>query len=75
MHPEIIKFWERAGFTIAAYHTSDLPGQIVWFKIKDDKSYGVAAFIGVGGLTRYFIDDSHYSEEEMLKLIKLKAFM
>ena len=75
MHPEIIKFWERAGFTIAAYHTSDLPRPIVWFKIKDDKSYGAAALTGVDGITRYFIDDSNYSEEEMLKLIKLKAFL
>lgn len=75
MHPEIEKFWNEAGYEVErgsyedyVYYTSKLriasPFAIVY---KDGETP-----------TKYFLHDwgnRIYSESEMLKIIKLKAFL
>lgn len=82
MHPEIKKFWERRGKSLGGYSFSGLD---VWFIRSDPEYYDQGGpppplkkdivYIRSGKDKKYRLDDLCYSEEKMLRLIKMKAFI
>ena len=75
LHPNIIAFWERKGLKVMTNWTESSPYQ-VWNLYEGIISkYTVAVtYADQNKSTRYFLKNRSYSEQEMLKLIKLKAF-
>jgi hypothetical protein len=79
MHPEIEKFWEEIGeidFTLSA------PIQHYVVEPKGLDNYIVIAEVWNGGSqdgpkqpTKYFYKNTTYTEIEMLRLIRQKAFL
>lgn len=77
MHPEIEKFWEEVGeidFTLSV--------PIIYYVV-ENKDYCITiAAVWNGGIQdgpkqsdKYFYNKVEYTEEEMLKIIALKAFL
>jgi hypothetical protein len=67
MHPEIKKFWEDAGHTVLG------PSIIETYEIHIGPGPGrLIQMIAHGNHHRF--NKKWYSEEEMLRIIKLKAF-
>jgi hypothetical protein len=83
MHPDIEKFWKDLGYTIdidilqsdywkfywAVHRVGKYPYQYV------GQSDPVPPGTKKAKCTLYFIDGKEFSENEMLKVIKLKAFI
>lgn len=85
---EIKKFWEDAGYTVSCSYPSMIVNSMVWCIMwaarKDLKEHCIAITESIGGPSgrseetaeiMYCWDHKTYSEEEMKKLIKLKAFI
>lgn len=81
MHPEIKKFWEDSGFEVKPFllqgeeaGLDHLMSNKLWYAHKGTESKLVA---DISENKQYYkFGDKHFlSEEEMLKLIKLKAFL
>ena len=74
MHPEILKFWEEQYHIIRYYHNSF---HEVWYidYIGYNNGYNICMIDKSNKNKRYYLDSKSYLEEEMLKLIKLKAFL
>jgi len=70
MHPEILKFWEEQYHIIHYYHNSLYE---VWYI--DYIGYNICMIDKSNKNKRYYLDSKSYLEEEMLKIIKLKAFL
>lgn len=85
MHPEIKKFWREAGYTYIenedqASHVTALDGEVIYLGT-------VTGYLNLGGpfnITRMdtlAFGDQHrykgvwYTEEQMLKIVKMKAFL
>lgn len=68
MHPEIKKFWEDAGYSIS---NENLESSSVITARKSDSP--ILETIGFGDT--YKFKNKWYSEEEMLRIIRMKAFM
>ena len=69
MHTEIRKFWNSIGFTF------EMPGtKSVWFSKNGELSGGHIIYHHTGS-DEYYWDHSWYNEEEMLRIVKLKAFL
>jgi hypothetical protein len=78
MHPKIRKYWRNQGFHIQ----KDKYINTIYFDAVDDLEYSkcVAVQDLQGGIIYYFdnqfISDSDgYTEEEFLRVIKMKAFL
>lgn len=83
MNPLIEKFWNDAGYTISKIRSGGNPttGESsqghIWCLITEDAFYGLVG-ISKSSQTKcdyYFFNNQKYSEEEMLKIIKMKAFI
>jgi hypothetical protein len=86
MHPEIEKFWEDTGYTIVidilqGTYPHDL-WRFYWVLLKDEWEVGYAGIsedvpqgTKQAPCTTHFLHDKKYTEEEMLKIIRLKAFL
>lgn len=84
IHPEIKKFWEDAGYKISSMKLWDKNRNdiIAWHRyITPFTGRGkiIARYFEINGNLemKYYLDpsdDKKSSEEEMLKLIRLKAF-
>jgi hypothetical protein len=81
MHPDIKKFWENFGRPIGGYSFSAVD---VWFVRSDPEYYDQGGpppplnedIIFMNGKNNpYRMHGQWYSEEEMLKIIKMKAFL
>jgi hypothetical protein len=82
MHPEIEKFWVRLGYSIIIDILEDDLWKFYYVLMKNGIEVG---FAGVSDpqspgtknafCTIYFMDGQHHSEQEMLRIIKLKAFL
>jgi len=85
MHPDIKAFWEKQGKIIHAY---DFSTHKFWFIYSDPEYYNQGGpppplkedtvcielkSVNVG--KRYYLQGANYSEEDMLKVIKMKAFL
>ena len=68
MHPKIRKFWEDAGYTIS--ENSIIDSQEGW---KNNNPY-IRLLETLRHGNRYRFNGKWYSEQEMLKIIKLSAF-
>jgi hypothetical protein len=66
MHPDIKKFWEDAGYDIFGWYALN-NSQILVVAGRDD--------ILIERATMYYFNGNTYAEQEMLNLIKLKAFL
>lgn len=82
MHPEIEKFWKDLGYYIIIDVLQSDLWRFYWVLMKNERQIkfaGVSDDVPQGTkkapCTRHFIDDKEYSEEEMLKIIGLKAFL
>ncbi len=80
MHPDIRKFWEDAGYVISEPGYIDSMGSriqmgtITGYKaLSPNPCICLIEVIAFGDKHR--INGQWYSEEEMLKIIKLKAFI
>lgn len=72
MHPEIKKFWEKAGHTL--YHTP--PPMDLWeVHIHTGGDLPIYRIETVCHGNEYRFDNHWYSESEMLRVIRLKAFL
>ena len=71
MNPEIRKFWEKVG-ELELLATSDEKYSLVICKHKNDFT---KVCITSSTYTIYYYNDSEYTEEEMLRLIKIHAFL
>jgi prepilin-type processing-associated H-X9-DG protein len=83
MHPDIQKFWEDAGYKIDSILFDEthlimggVDALIYWtvHRLIGDIGNVVAATLG-NGVNVYWMDGHKYTENEMLKLIKLKCFL
>lgn len=85
MHPEIKKFWEQLGHTLMGY---SLPNIEIWAIVSDPEYYNqggppppldedIVFFLSKKNpiMKPYIFEYKSYSEEEMLRMIKLKAFL
>lgn len=87
MHPEIEKFWKDSGKTIGGFTSAQCH---YWFVISDSDYYNQGGpppplkhdvvcirWVGDNGewLKKYYLCGGSYTEAEMLKIIKLKAFI
>lgn len=64
MHVEIKKFWEEAGYTV---------NEVDWISLITAQKDDCLETIAFGDT--YKFKNKWYSEEEMLRIIRLKAFM
>lgn len=71
MHPEIERFWNRKIFRCKDPGIGKT-GFLYYYMDASGIQHIVAEFNNV---TTYYWDNKKYSEEEMLKIIKLKAFI
>jgi hypothetical protein len=88
MHAEIKKFWEDSGYAVETdvlLDDGEGPWRLFWF-IKGEKEIrcvGMSDFLPRGlkvsdpkpQCTAHIFDGETYSEEEMLRIIGLKAFV
>jgi len=81
MHPDIKEFWEKRGQSIGGYSFSAID---VWFVISDPEYYNQGGpppplkddiIYMSAKIKNYRLNDLWYSEEEMLRIIKQKAFL
>jgi hypothetical protein len=82
MHPEIKKFWEKSGKEIHAYNFSTVS---IWFIYSNPSYYDqggppppfkedvVCIISGFG--KQYFLLGSSYDQDQMLRIVRLKAFI
>ena len=77
MHPEIRKFWEDAGYEIEIYSTKDKKKLAYGYKgLKSPNQFNndwSCATLMFGN--QYRFNGNWLSEEDLLKIIKLKAFI
>jgi hypothetical protein len=71
MHPEIKKFWEDIGYTI---EPGDARIQAIYGQRKPNE-FGIRKIEVLMFNNEYRFQTRWVSEEEMLKIIKLKAFI
>ncbi len=86
MHPEIEKFWKDSGYTIVidvlqGTYPCDL-WRFYWVLLKNELEAGYAGIsedvpqgTWQAPCTTYFLHDNKYTEEVMLKIIRLKALL
>ena len=72
MHPDIKKFWEDSGHNISVYVIGD---ERLWIARKNGELSGGHIIYHHTGSDEYYWDHSWYNEEEMLRIVKLKAFL
>ena len=83
MNPLIEKFWNDAGYTISHIRpggnptTGELEQRYLWCLMVEGTYIGL---VGVSGISQmkcdyYFFNNKKYSEDEMLKIIRMKAFI
>ena len=76
MHPDIKSFWENLGYTIkyegCTVYSFDI---IVDSKLNDIVSYNIITKDYKDKRIYLWLDRKYYYEEEILRLIKLKAFI
>lgn len=83
MNPEIKKFWEAAGKEIQSYDYDDSKVWIAQPDIAYYKQSGpyfwnnvvVCLHLKKSNIINYYFEGKNYTEQEMLKIIKLKAFV
>lgn len=80
MHPEIKKFWESEGYSISN-EDQKMTGTVSGYKsikVDADSQYAIISKIetlAFGDRYRWPSNGQWYSEEEMLRIIKQKAFL
>ena len=73
IHPEIKKFWQECGFSIVN-EDQTMSGTVTGYK--HNKDYFYIRFIKTLAFgNTYRFNGQWYSEEQMLRLVKLKAFL
>jgi hypothetical protein len=82
MHPEVKKFWEDAGYTVVVDILQDDLWKFYWVVVKNGLQ---VKFVGISDVhppgtkdapcTIYILNAKEYSEEEMLRMIKLKVLL
>lgn len=84
IHPEIRKFWECGGYTVKPRFQADTVDiymdrhDMIWDRVKDGRIYmTVAHTYDDGTPPDYFMEDGliELSEEYMLRIVRLKAFL
>lgn len=73
MHPEIKKFWAEAGYVIENENQITSGVITAYKRINSILPISIIETIGFGSQHR--INGNWYSEQEMLKIIRLKAFL
>lgn len=75
LHPEIRKFWEKYGVVNCidepTSHVTNIP--YYYISKRDGSTETIAA--PYGSRLAYFFGDKSFYEEDMLRVIKLKAFV
>jgi len=75
MHPEIKKFWENVGVVNCIDEPTDHITNVPYYYVNIGiRSLTIAAKWYGDGLF-YHLNDKWYSEEDMLRMVKLKAFL
>ena len=82
MHPEIKKFWKTSGKEIHSYQSSTT---YIWFIYSSPSYYDQdgpppplkeeVVCMETSKGKRYFLLGSEYDQDQMLRLVKLKAFL
>lgn len=83
MNPLIEKFWNDAGYTISQIHpggnptTGELEQRYLWCLMMEGTYIGLVGMSGTSQMKcdYYFFNNKKYSEDEMLKIIRMKAFI
>jgi len=88
MHPEIEKFWNNAGYRIGIYSSSkSFNNSSMWrYYYQLENKNGCMIEAGASdpcdyyenkdaSCKIYYLNNSEYCEEDMLRLIRLKAFL
>jgi hypothetical protein len=70
LHPDIIFFYKNQGKVIYETHLYD---KIVYKSFTSDED--TIGWIYYSGAAKYYFNRKIYSEEDMLRIIKLKAFI
>lgn len=83
MNPLIKKFWENKA--PVGYYKSDINKMELWFLCSDSDYYNRdgppppklkdVIYMRRSQVTAYYFENKIYSEEDMLKIIKMKAFI
>lgn len=75
MHPEIRKFWEKVEVVNCIEEPTDNITYVPFYYVNIGTNSEVIAAPYINGILVYKLDDQWYSEDVMLRLIKLKAFL
>lgn len=80
IHPDIRAFWEYGGYTVKPRFPTAMMMEdytaMFWDQVKDKVIKQTVAFTSRDGSpTVYYLDGEQYVEAEMLRIIKLKAFL
>jgi hypothetical protein len=72
MHPQIKKFWRDAGYRV---EKNDITGTIYGYKGLPGGPISISKIETLAFGNRHRFNGIWYSEEEMLRIIRLKAFI
>jgi len=75
LNVEVKKFWEDAGYTTIHSYTSDNNLFVKWFASKRGSNLIFIAHLSDLFGKFYYLNGITYTETEMLRIIKLKAFL
>ena len=76
IHPEIKLFWEKSGYVIEPLTPNiDEYLDMSWWILKDNYPVDTVAMTHKNKPAEYYMEGKKYSEEEMLHLVKLRAFL
>ena len=75
MHPDIKKFWESGPPEWRKVYITEFEGTYVWYVIPGNQQYSTIAVKEGDSPITYMLKTQEYTEEQMLRIIKLKAFL
>jgi len=74
MHPDIRKFWEKVGVVNCIEEPTDYIINVPLYYVNIETNSVVIAMY-IANIFSYRLGDQWYTEDVMLRLIKLKAFL
>jgi hypothetical protein len=72
VHPDVIAFWGKKGYTVESREVHDLG--MYWDIVKGHAIFHTIVQTFIDRPNIYYWGDKEYSEEEIVRIIKLKAF-
>jgi hypothetical protein len=72
VHPEVIAFWEKKGYTVKSREGHDFG--MFWDIVKGSAIFHTITQTFIDRPNIYYWDNKEYSEEQIVRIIRMKAF-